>query len=80
MSRTPAGRTDRGLAEQTEEMIQAIVDEFDRTFSSMERPEALGQVKRLLQGLDESTLRALAYRQGVFEPEPGSGKPGDEEC
>jgi hypothetical protein len=80
MTRAQAGAPELAKAGVAEEMIQALVDQFDRTFSSLDHGEALNSVRRFLQGLDEPTLRALAYRQGIFEPEAGTGKPGDEEC
>jgi hypothetical protein len=50
-----------------EEMIQAIVGVLDRTFAASSRPRALSRVAEMFRGLDERTLRAIAYRQGLFE-------------
>ena len=80
MTRAQAGAPEMARAEQTEELIQALVDQFDRTFTSLDHEEALKSVRRFLQCLDETTLRTMAYRQGIFEPEAGTGKPGDPEC
>lgn len=80
MVRGQAGMPELESAGLVEQMIQALVDRFDRTFSSLDHDDALARVRQFLQGLDEQTLRALAYRQGIFEPEAGPGKPGDEEC
>lgn len=53
--------------EGKEEMVQAIVGVLDRTFGTGAGPEALARAADFFRGLDERTLRALAYRQGVFE-------------
>lgn len=75
-----ASRTEIAQAEQVTEMVRALVDQFDRTFTSLDHKAALLEVTRFLEGLDEPTLRALAYRQGLVEAAAGPGKPGDEEC
>jgi hypothetical protein len=53
--------------EGKEDMVQAIVGVMDRTFGTGAGPEALARAADFFRGLDERTLRALAYRQGVFE-------------
>jgi hypothetical protein len=53
--------------EGKEDMVQAIVGVLDRTFGTGAAPEALARAAAFFRGLDERTLRALAYRQGVFE-------------
>ena len=53
-----------------EEMIQGLVEAVDRTFAAGTTPEALRWTADLFRQLDDTTLRALAYRQGVFEEEP----------
>jgi hypothetical protein len=53
--------------EGKEDMVQAIVGTLDRTFGTGASAEALGRAAEFFRGLDERTLRALAYRQGVFE-------------
>jgi hypothetical protein len=53
--------------EGKEEMVQAIVGVLDRTFGTGAGPAALARAADFFRGLDERTLRALAYRQGVFE-------------
>jgi hypothetical protein len=50
-----------------EELVQAIVGVLDRTFAASARPAALSRLAEMFRGLDESTLRAVAYRQGLFE-------------
>ena len=50
-----------------EEMVQAIVGVLDRTFAASSRPRAMSRVAEMFRGLDERTLRAIAYRQGLFE-------------
>lgn len=53
--------------EGKEDMVQAIVGVLDRTFGTAAGPAALARASEFFRGLDERTLRALAYRQGVFE-------------
>lgn len=53
--------------EGKEDMVQAIVSVLDRTFTTGGRPEGLSRAAEFFRGLDERTLRAIAYRQGVFE-------------
>jgi hypothetical protein len=50
-----------------EELVQAIVGMLDRTFAASGRPEATARLAEMFRGLDERTLRAVAYRQGLFE-------------
>ena len=50
-----------------EEMVQAIVAVLDRKFAAGERPQALEGAAEFFRVLDEPTLRAIAYRHGVFE-------------
>jgi hypothetical protein len=70
-----SGRTAHEF-EGKEDMVQAIVGVLDRTFGTGASPEALGRAATFFRGLDERTLRALAYRQGVFE---GDTEPEAEE-
>ena len=53
--------------EGKEDMVQAIVSVLDRTFIGSGQPQALARAAEFFRGLDEQTLRAIAYRQGVFE-------------
>jgi hypothetical protein len=80
MTGTHSNQSDIAQAEQVAGMIQALVDQFDRTFSSLDHQAALRAVTHFLEGLDEPTLRSLAYQQGLVETVAGPGKPGDEEC
>lgn len=50
-----------------EELVQAVVGSLDRTFAASARPQALHNLAELFRGLDETTLRAIAYQQGLFE-------------
>jgi hypothetical protein len=59
-----------------EEMVQAIVDILERTFATSDRPAGIARAADFFRGLDERTLRAIAYRQGVFE---GDLEPSDED-
>jgi hypothetical protein len=59
-----------------EEMVQAIVGVLDRTFAAGGRPQALTRVAEMFRGLDERTLRAIAYQQGLFEDDL---EPADED-
>ena len=65
MTRIP--KTEEAEWQGKEEMVQAIVDVFDRTFAAGGRPQALSRIAEMFRGLDERTLRAIAYRQGLFE-------------
>jgi hypothetical protein len=51
------------------ELVQALVEVVDRTFAAGVSPEALRWTADLFGQLDDNTLRALAYRQGLFEEE-----------
>jgi hypothetical protein len=74
MSRIPS-RTAHGF-EGKEDMVQAIVGVLDRTFGTGASVASLARAAEFFRGLDERTLRALAYRQGVFEGdlEPAEGE------
>jgi hypothetical protein len=63
--------------EGKEDMVQAVVGVLDRTFGTGAAPAALARAAEFFRGLDERTLRALAYRQGVFEG--GADTEDDEE-
>lgn len=65
MTRIP--RTEEAEWQGKEEMVQAIVGVLDRTLAASGRPQALTRVAEMFRGLDERTLRAIAYRQGLFE-------------
>jgi hypothetical protein len=65
MTRIP--KTAEAEVQRKEELVQAIVSALDRTFTTSERPRALTRVAEMFRGLDETTLRAVAYQQGVFE-------------
>ena len=54
-------------SQRKEELVQEIVSALDRTFAASERPRALLRVAEMFRGLDETTLRAVAYQQGLFE-------------
>jgi hypothetical protein len=62
--------------EGKEDMVQAIVSVLDRTFGTGASVAALARASEFFRGLDERTLRALAYRQGVFE---GDLEPDEED-
>jgi hypothetical protein len=65
MSRIP--KIEEAEWQGKEEMVQAIVSALDRTFAASGRPQALTRVAEMFRGLDERTLRAIAYQQGLFE-------------
>jgi hypothetical protein len=50
-----------------EEVVQGIVASLDRTFAASGRPRALTRLAEMFRSLDETTLRAIAYQQGLFE-------------
>jgi hypothetical protein len=74
MTRIP--KTEEAEWEGKEEMVQAIVSVLDRTFAASGRSQALTRVAEMFRGLDERTLRAIAYRQGLFE---GDLEPTDDD-
>ena len=59
-----------------EELVQGIVAVLDRTFAAGGGPRVLSRVAEMFRGLDERTLRAIAYQQGLFE---GDLEPTDDE-
>lgn len=62
-----------------EEMIRAILDVLDRTWTQAESPGMLQRMEEFFRRLDEPTLRAIGYQYGVFEAglEPDEGdEPG----
>ncbi len=67
-------------AAQKDELVQGLVERLERTFATLDQDEALARVARYLRALDEPTLRVMAYREGLFEPETEPLKPGDPEC
>lgn len=67
-------------AEQKDALVQGLMERLERTFATLDQDEALARVANYLRRLDEDTLRAMAYREGLFEPETEPMKPGDPEC
>lgn len=65
MTRIP--KTEEAEWQGKEEIVQGIVSVFDRTFAASGRPRALTRLAEMFRGLDERTLRAIAYQQGLFE-------------
>lgn len=59
-----------------EELVQDIVGVLDRTFAASGRPQAVHRLAEMFRGLDERTLRAIAYQQGLFEEDL---EPSDED-
>jgi len=74
MTRIP--RTEEAEWQGKEEIVQGIVSVLDRTFAASGRPQALSRLAEMFRGLDETTLRAIAYRQGLFEEDL---EPSDED-
>ncbi|MGE0352939.1 MAG: hypothetical protein AB7I33_14670 [Gemmatimonadales bacterium] len=56
-------------AGRKEELVQALVEAVDRTYAAGSSKDALSWTTNLFRLLDEPSLRALAYRQGLFEEE-----------
>jgi hypothetical protein len=50
-----------------EELVQAILNVIDR---SAERELVAEHLPEFFRGLDEPTLRAIAYQHGAFEEDP----------
>lgn len=65
MTRIP--KTEEVQVQGKEEVVQGIVASLDRTFAASARPRALTRLAEMFRGLDEATLRAIAYQQGLFE-------------
>jgi len=65
MTRVP--KTEEIEVQGKEELVQGIVAVLDRTFAASGRPRALTRLAEMFRGLDEGTLRAIAYQQGLFE-------------
>lgn len=74
MTRIP--KTEEVEWQGKEEIVQDIVSSLDRTYAASSRPRALSRMSEMFRGLDETTLRAIAYRQGVFEEDL---EPSDED-
>jgi hypothetical protein len=65
MTRIP--KAEEVEVQRKEELVQAIVASLDRTFAASARPRALSRLAEMFRGLEERTLRAVAYQQGLFE-------------
>jgi hypothetical protein len=65
MTRIP--KTEEVQVQGKEELVQGIVASLDRTFAASARSRALFRLAEMFRGLDEGTLRAIAYQQGLFE-------------
>jgi hypothetical protein len=65
MTRIP--KADDPVVQGKEEIVQGIVASLDRTFAASARPRALTRLAEMFRGLDEGTLRAIAYQQVLFE-------------
>ena len=65
MTRIP--KSEEVEVQRKEELVQAIVGSLDRTFAASARPRALSRLAEMFRGLEENTLRAIAYQQGLFE-------------
>lgn len=50
-----------------EALVEALLDTIERTFPADREGDPLRQLERFLCGLDEITLRSIAYQHGVFE-------------
>ena len=65
MTRIP--KSEEIEVQRKEELVQGIVGSLDRTFAASTRPQALSRLAEMFRGLEETTLRAIAYQQGLFE-------------
>ena len=50
-----------------EEMIEGIVAVLERTYTTTGPTGPSGSLAKFFRALDESTLREIAYRHGVFD-------------
>jgi len=75
MATKPVSRTKRSHLSKSaevagashEELVQALVASLENSFSPEKHDHALEWAMRLLRDLDETTLRGLVYRYGLFE-------------
>lgn len=58
-----------GASAGQDEIIAGILEVLDRTYAAGQ-PGAYQELAEFFRSLDEPTLRAIAYRHGVFEEEP----------
>ena len=67
MTRTPKP-TLEALAGR-DDLVSGILEVLDRTYAAGQ-PGAYQELAEFFRALDEPTLRAIAYRHGVFEEPP----------
>ena len=63
-------KKDQAAFATREEMIQGIVTVLERTYTTAGRAGSRGDLSKFFRALDESTLREIAYKHGVFEGPP----------
>lgn len=57
------------VAEAKEELVQGILEEIERSYTSAGPTGPTSDLAEFFRALDETTLRSIAYRHGVFEEE-----------
>ena len=67
MTRIPRSKLEADAGR--EELVTAILEVLDRTYAAGQ-PGAYRELAEFFRALDDPTLRAIAYRHGVFEEEP----------
>jgi hypothetical protein len=50
-----------------EHLVRVLLEQIERTFATDGRHKALEQIAVMLRRLDEPSLRALVYEQGLVE-------------
>ncbi len=67
MTRIPKPRLEARAGHEA--VVAGILEVLDRTYAAGQ-PGAYQELAEFFRSLDEPTLRAIAYRHGVFEEEP----------
>ena len=52
-----------------EELVQGILEKIDRSYAPADPTGATSRLAEFFRALDDSTLREIAYRHGLFEEE-----------
>ena len=50
-----------------EDLVEALLGTIERTFPADQGSDPMRRLEGFLCGLDESTLRSIAYQHGVFD-------------
>lgn len=67
--------TPNHTADERDDLLQRLVSELDRTFIAGGHAEGLAAARRMLSGLDNASLRAMALQMRLDEP--GEAEPDE---